>query len=105
MKSEAKRKINIVKILFVILSIILIANNIYLLINIKGLHNIENMIRLVASIIIVLCTLLIVFLNIKAVMKKKKWLYVVLAIINLIFIGIIGFLNINFKNVKLGNVF
>ena len=91
------RKKNFVKILFTILSIILLVNNIYLLINIKALHNIENIIRLVVSIIVCLFTLLIIFLNIKTVMKKNKILNVIFIIINLLFISSVGFLNINFN--------
>lgn len=94
MKSKKK---SFIKILFTILSIIFLMNNVYLIVNIVNLHNIENMIRLVCVIMTILFTLLIIFLNIKVIIKKSKILYVLLIIINLIFIGAIGFLNVNFN--------
>ena len=92
-----KKKLKIWKIIFAIISIALLLNNIYLLINIKGLHNIENTLRLVGSIIIGIFTLLILFINIKVMSKKNKLLYILLLIINLLIIGAIGFINVNFN--------
>ena len=90
-------KKNIWKIIYTILSILMVINNIYLLINIKGLNGIENTLRLVGSIIIVLMTLLIVFLNIKISNIKKIVPKIILIIVGIIIIGAVGFLNINFK--------
>ncbi len=90
-------KKNIWKIIYTILSILMVINNIYLLINIKGLNGIENTLRLVGSIIIVLMTLLIVFLNIKISNIKKIVPKIILIIVGLIIIGAIGFLNVNFN--------
>ena len=92
-----KKKLNIWIIIFIIISIVLFLNNAYLLLNIKELHNIENTLRLVGSIILGIFTLLMIFINIKVMYKKNKLLYVLLIIINLFIIGIIGFININFS--------
>nr|MBP3259371.1 LCP family protein [Bacilli bacterium] len=90
-------KKNIWKIIYTIFSVLMVINNIYLLINIKGLNGIENTLRLVGSIIIVLITLLIVFLNIKISNIKKIAPKIILIILGIIVIGAVGFLNINFK--------
>ena len=79
------------------MSVLMVINNIYLLINIKGLNGIENTLRLVGSIILVLITLLIVFLNIKISSSTKKIPKIILIVIGVIIIGVIGFLNINFN--------
>ncbi len=91
------KKIGVWKIIFIIISLLVIINNVYLLINIKGLHSIENTLRLVGSIIIALLTLLMVFLNIKASLKNKLVFKIIMIIINIIMIGAIGFVNINFN--------
>ena len=92
-----KTKLNTWKIIFSILSLIAGINCVFLLLNIKGLYNIENVYRLVIAIIIFILTLLIIFLNIKASLKKKKTFAFIMAIINLILIGVIGFVNFNFN--------
>ena len=91
------KKINVLKVVFIIMTLILVINNVLLLFNIKGLHNIENVLRLVGSIIIVLLTLLIVFLNIKFFGKRKKTYMWIMLVVNIILICIIGFLNFNFN--------
>ena len=90
-------KKNIWKIIYTIMSVLMVINNIYLLINIKGLNGIENTLRLVGSIILVLITLLIVFLNIKISSSTKKIPKIILIVIGVIIIGVIGFLNVNFN--------
>ena len=90
-------KKNIWKIIYTIISVLMIINNVYLLINIKGLTGIENTLRLVGSIMIVLMTLLIVFVNIKLSNKKKVLPKIIFIILGVIIIGVIGFLNVNFN--------
>ena len=44
------KKTNIWKIIYTIISVFMVINNIYLLINIKGLNGIENTLRLVSAL-------------------------------------------------------
>lgn len=92
-----KKKINIPSIILLITSLIVIFNNIYLLFNIKGLHNIENTFRLIGAIIIVLLSLLIIFINLKILIKKNKKIFIIMIIINIFLILFIGFINFNFN--------
>lgn len=82
---------------FFILAIAIIVNNIYLIVNIEGLHGIENTLRLTLCIIIVLLTLLNIFLMIKGLIKNKNIINIFLLVITLILGGIILFLNVNFN--------
>ena len=83
--------------IFIIFMALMVINNIYMLINIKGLYSIENTLRLVAAIILIVATLLIVFIDIKVVLKNKRKNYIIGIIVNIILIAIIGFVNINFN--------
>ncbi len=87
----------VLSIIFIVFMVLMTLNNIYMLINIKGLYSIENTLRLVASIILILITLLIVFLDIKVLLKNKRKNYIIGIIVNIILIAIIGFVNINFN--------
>mgnify|MGYP002858834264 CR=1 FL=1 len=84
-------------IMFVVFMILMALNNIYLLINIKGLYSIENTLRLVIAIILIIVTLLIIFIDIKVLLKNKRVNYIIGIIVNIILIAIIGFVNINFN--------
>lgn len=83
--------------IFIIFMILMVLNNIYMLINIKGLYSIENTLRLVGSIILIIVTLLIVFIDIKVLLKNKRKNYIIGIIVNIVLIAIIGFININFN--------
>ena len=83
--------------IFIIFMVLMAINNIYMLINIKGLYSIENTLRLVAAIILIIVTLLIVFIDIKVLLKNKRKSYIIGIIVNIILIAIIGFVNINFN--------
>lgn len=83
--------------IFIIFMVLMVLNNIYMLINIKGLYSIENTLRLVGSIILVILTLLIVFIDIKVLLKNKRKNYIIGIIVNIILIAIIGFINVNFN--------
>ena len=87
----------VLSIIFIIFMVLMTLNNIYMLINIKGLYSIENTLRLVAAIILIIVTLLIVFIDIKVLLKNKKKSYIIGIIVNVILIAIIGFVNINFN--------
>ena len=92
-----KKKINIWKVIFMVLSVLTFFNNIYLIYNIAKLHSIENILRLVFSLIILVLTLLLIFLNIKANLKNKKWFSITIILINIILLFGIAFVNFNFK--------
>lgn len=85
--------------IFAIIIVGLVINNVYLLINIAGLHGIENALRLIGSVILVILMLLNIFLIIKSLMKGKNIFLIIMLIITLIINIGIGFLNFNFNKI------
>src|SRR5574344_2136452 len=84
-------------IIITILTTLLILDSIVLVANIGGLYSIENTLRFIGCIIVLLFTLLMMFLGVRSLLKRKKWIYIVLTIVSVLYIGITGFININFN--------
>lgn len=93
-------------IIFSILYMILIVSSIYVLYTISLFNNIENQLRLIGAIAIILITSLFIFLSSRAVIHHKKKLRIILAILILLYSGTLFFVASNVHTVmdKLGKV-
>ena len=68
-------------IVFYTLFIILIISSLYMLYSIALLNNIENKLRLIGAIVIILISILLIFLSVRSIIKHRKKSRIVLTII------------------------
>lgn len=102
-EKRKKNKINIMPIINWIVLILLTISNIFLIVNLFKLNDIEILIKnIIIAIIIIINILLIVFYTIKFIIKKKKKMIVSL-IAMIVLLPITIFLNYTF--IKVYNVF
>lgn len=104
MKNIMKKKVWF--FIFAILLLATVINNVYLILNIAGLHGIEDTLRLIGSIILGVLTLLIIFLVLKALLREKNGFRIIMIIVILLLFGLVTFINVNFNivNSKLNKV-
>lgn len=93
-------------IIFYILYLCLVVSSVYLLYSISLLNNIENKLRLIGAIAIIIIDILLVLFSARTVIKHKKISRIVLAILMILYSGVLFFVAANVHTVmdKLGNV-
>lgn len=93
-------------IIFNILFVILIISSFYMLYSISLLNGIENKLRLIGAIGIVVIAFLLIILSMRSVLKHQKKRRIILALFVLLYSGILVFLAANIHTVieKLGRV-
>lgn len=98
-KKTEKKRLNIRMIFSLIVNILLVISTIFFVVYILKLNGIENVLRILFSIVISFCVLFLIILNFKTGKKKKNLKHSFLIIISILVIGINCFLSYNLNKI------